>query len=376
MILENDNRNFRVLYIKETHMAKIKAAVIFGGTAREHALSLASAAEVIKNIPRDTYEVISIGINRKGRWLFFPGSPEEIADGTWEQNTDCTSAFISPDPIHRGIITIENGETSVKKIDVVLPILMGKRGGDGTIQGLLDLSGIPYAGSGVLACASCMDKSHTHMVMDDYDIKTPEWELITQRELNALDKRCAEIAEKFGCNLVVKPANSGSNQGISFVNSPEEFIKAVKVAFSNDNKVIVEKYVKARKLEAAVYGYDTPVCSPIGEIIADDKLYDPSDFNVSSGDDLTIPADITPEIRNKAKEIAVTAFKALGCKGFARVDLFLTEDGELLLNKIGTMPGLRQNSVFPNLMEQLGYEHEDLIDMLLEQAIENADRTY
>lgn len=357
-------------------MAKIKAAVIFGGTAREHALSLASAAEVIKNIPRDTYEVVSIGINRKGRWLFFPGSPEEIADGTWEQNTDCTSAFISPDPIHRGIITIENGETSVKKIDVVLPILMGKKGGDGTIQGLLDLSGIPYVGSGVLACASCMDKSHTHMVMDDYNIKTPEWELITQRELNDLDKRCEEIADRFGYSLVVKPANSGSNQGISFVNSPEEFLKAVKVAFSNDNKVIVEKYVKARKLEVAVIGYDTPICSPVGEIIAEDKVYDPSNFNVSSGDDLTIPANISPDTAKKAKETAIKAFKALGCKGMARVDLFLTEDGELLLNKIGTMPGLKSTSVFPKLMERLGYDHEDLIDMLLEQAVENSDRNY
>lgn len=376
MILENDNKKYRVLFIKEKHMAKIKAAVIFGGTAREHALSLASAAEVIQNIPRDKYEVVCIGITRKGRWLFFPGSPEEIADGSWEQNTDCTSAFISPDPLHRGIITIENGETSVKKIDVVLPILMGKRGGDGTIQGLLDLSGIPYVGSGVLTCASCMDKSHTHMVMDNYDIKTPEWELITQREINELDRRCSEIAARFGYSLVVKPANSGSNSGVSFVNTPEEFMAAVKLAFSNDNKVIVEKYVRARKLEAAVFGYDTPVCSPIGEIIADHKIYDPRDFNVSSGDDLTIPADISPETEKKAREIAVTAFKALGCRGMARVDLFLTDDGDLLLNKIGTMPGLRSSSVFSKLMEQLGYDHEELIDMLLEQAVENSDRTY
>ncbi|WP_303836641.1 D-alanine--D-alanine ligase family protein [Ruminococcus flavefaciens] len=357
-------------------MAKIKAAVIFGGTAREHALSLASAAEVIKNIPRDTYEVICIGITRKGRWLFFPGSPEEIADGTWEQNTDCTSAFISPDPLHRGIITIENGETSVKRIDVVLPILMGKKGGDGTIQGLLDLSGIPYVGSGVLACGSCMDKSHTHMIMDDHNIKTPEWALITQRELGELDKKCTEIADRFGCDLVVKPAKSGSNQGISFVKDMEGFLTAVKVAFSNDNKVIVEKYVHARKLEVAVIGYDNLICSPVGEIIASDKIYDPSDFNVSSGDDLTIPANITPETAKKAKEIATTAFKALGCKGMARVDLFLTDDGELLLNKIGTMPGLKSTSVFPKLMEQLGYDHEDLIDMLLEQAVENSDRNY
>ncbi|WP_295069761.1 D-alanine--D-alanine ligase family protein [Ruminococcus sp.] len=357
-------------------MAKIKAAVIFGGTSREHDLSLASAAEVIQNIPRDKYEVICIGITRKGRWLYFPGSPDEIADGTWEQNTDCTSALISPDPIHRGIITIENGETSVKKIDVVFPVLMGKRGGDGTIQGLLDLSGIPYVGSGVLASASCMDKSHTHMVMDDYDIMTAKWQLITQREINHLDERCAEIADKLGFPMVVKPANSGSNAGTSFAENAEQLISAVKLAFSSDNKVVVEKYVKARKLEAAVYGYDSPVCSAIGEIKNSDKPYDPTNFNVSTGDDLTVPADLSRDTEKMAQDTAIKAFKALGCKGMARVDLFLTEDGELLLNKIGTMPGLRKNSVFPKLMEDLGFSHDELIDVLIEQAVDNADRTY
>ena len=345
-------------------MAKIKAAVIFGGTAREHELSLASAAEVIQNIPKNKYEVICIGITRKGRWLYFPGDVADIADGSWDQDTDCAAAIISPDPLHRGIITIENGEATVRKIDVVMPILMGKRGGDGTIQGLLDLAGLPYVGSGVLASASCMDKSHTHMVMDDYDIKTADWELITQRELNHLDERCLEIAGKLGFPLVVKPANSGSNAGTSFADNPEQLLTAVKIAFSNDNKVVVEKYIKGRKLEAAVLGCDQPICSPIGEITATETVYDPNNFNIS------------PEMTKKVQDTAVKAFKALGCKGLARVDFFLTQDGELLLNKIGTMPGLRKNSVFPKLMEHMGYTHEELIDDLLEQAVENADRTY
>ena len=134
-------------------MAKIKVAVIFGGTSKEYKLSLASAAEVIRNIPQDTYEVISIGITKKGRWLYFPGDPVDIESGEWEMNPDCTSAIISPDPLHRGIITIENGETSIKRIDVVFPVLQGKRGADGSIQGLLELAGIPYVGSGPLASA-------------------------------------------------------------------------------------------------------------------------------------------------------------------------------------------------------------------------------
>lgn len=357
-------------------MAKIKAAVIFGGTAREHELSLASAAEVINSIPRDKYEVICIGITRKGRWLYYPGNTEDIAAGTWEQNPDCTSALISPDPLHRGIITIENGETSLKKIDVAFPVLMGKRGGDGTIQGLLDLSGIPYVGCGLLASASCMDKSHTHMVMDDYNIKTAAWQLITQRELSSLESRCREIADTLGFPVVVKPANCGSNAGTSIADTADKLLSAVKLAFSSDNKVVVEKYIRGRKLEAAVFGYDSPICSDIGEIADSDIPYDPNDFNVSTGDDLTVPADLTKEMHNMIRETAVAAFKALGCKGMARIDFFLTEDGELLLNKIGTAPGLKSNSVYPKLMSGLGIDQEELMDMLLEQAMENADRNY
>ncbi len=361
---------------KETAMAKIKAAVIFGGRSREHKLSLASAAEVVRNIPEDKYEVICIGITRKGRWLYFPGSADEIASGEWETNPDCASAIISPDPLHRGILTIENNEISIRRIDVVFPVLQGKKGADGDIQGLLDLSGIPYVGCGLLASASCMDKSHTHMVMDDYGIKTADWALITQRELNTMDKRCAEISEKMSFPLVVKPANSGSNAGTSIANNMDELLTSVKIAFSNDNKVVIEKYIKGRKLEAAIFGYDTPFSSYIGEIVSDDCSYDPTDFNVSSGDSLIIPADISDEQQKTIRETAVEAFKAIGCKGLARIDFFLTDNGELLLNKIGTSPGLKKSSVYTKLMEHLGMSLSDIIDSLMEQAIDNADRSY
>lgn len=357
-------------------MARIKAAVIFGGTSREYKLSLASAAAVIKNIPEDKYEVICIGITKKGRWLYFPGDPDEIAGGTWELNPDCTSAIVSPDPLHRGIITIENGETSIKRIDVVFPLLMGRKGADGALQGLLELSGIPYVGCGVLAAAACTDKSHTHMVLDDFNIKTADWQLIPPREISRIDERCRDIADKLGFPLIVKPACSGSSAGTSIAENIDELIASVKIAFINDKKVVVEKYIRGRKLEAAVFGYDNPFSSFIGEILNTDKVYDPTEVNVSSGDNLIIPADIPDELQAEIRDTAVKAYKALGCKGFARVDFFLTDDGELLLNKIGTSPGLRNNSVYPKLMEHLGMSQSYLIDKLLEQAIENAERNY
>ena len=374
-MLENDYTHFQILFIKENNMAKIKAAVIFGGTSREHKLSLASAAEVIRNIPRDKYEVICIGITRKGRWLYYPGDVEEITTGEWEQDPDCTSAILSPDPLNRGIILIENGEAVVRRIDVVFPVVMGKHGADGTIQGLLDLSGIPYVGCGVLAAASCMDKSHIHMIMDNYDIDTADWRILTQREINDIDEHCEKIAAELGFPLVVKPAKSGTSAGTSKADNIGEFISAVKVAFSNDNKVVVEKYVKARKLEAAVFGYDSPFSSYIGEVLDTDRSYDPTEVK-SKGDGMKVPADISDELQKKIRSIAVDAFKVMGCKGLARIDLLLTEDGRVLLNKIGTTPGLRKNSVFPMLMEHMGMSREALMDNLLEQAIDNFERAY
>ena len=364
------------MFIKENFMAKIKVAVIFGGTSREHELSLSSATDVIANIPKDKYEVICIGITKKGRWLYYPGDVEDIATGAWEHNPDCTSAVISPDPLHRGIIILENGEASVRKIDVIFPVLHGKTGADGTIQGLLDLSGIAYVGSGLLAAASCMDKSHTHMVMDDFGIKTARWSLITQRELSDIDERCEKISAELGFPLIVKPANSGSDAGTGFADNLETLISAVKVAFSNDNKVVVERFIKGRKLEVAVFGYDTPFASNVGEITDTSHVYNPSNFNAVSGDELTIPADLPSDIQKEVRDTAVNAFKALNCKGFARVDLFLTDDGELLLNKIGVAPGLRHNSVFPKLMNQLGMSYPYLMDKMLDNAVENAERIY
>ncbi|MBR3421482.1 MAG: D-alanine--D-alanine ligase [Ruminococcus sp.] len=357
-------------------MAKIKAAVIFGGTAQEHELSLASAAEVIRNIPADKYDVTCIGITKKGRWLFFPGDVEEIADGSWEMNPDNASAILSPDPLHRGIIVLEDGDATVRRIDVVFPVLQGKRGADGTIQALLDMSGIPYVGSGHLAAASCMDKSHTHMMLDDYGIPTADWKLITQRDINCIDKRCEEIAASLGFPVVVKPANSGCSAGTTLARDMDELNAAVKVAFSNDNKVLAERYVKARRIEVAVFGYDSPFASNVGEITSVGRNYDPTEVRKSSGDDFAIPADLPAELAAQIRDTAVRTFKALGCKGLARVDFLLDESGSLLLNKVVTSPGLRQNSVFPRLMKEFGIDMPELVDMLLEQALENSERAY
>lgn len=357
-------------------MAKIKVAVIFGGVSNEHMLSIASAADVIPNIPSDKYEVICIGITKKGRWLYYPGDVCDIASGKWEYNPDCASAIISPDPIHKGILTIENGEVSVRRIDVVFSLLQGKFGADGSIQGLLDMAGIPYVGCGLLAAASCMDKSHIHMVLDDYGIKTAPWRLITQRELNDIDERCEEISKQLRFPLIVKPANCGSAIGITKADNPEQLEKAVKIAFSYDNKVVVEEFIDGRELEAAVFGYDNPFSSFIGEIKSSGIHKGSREDYVAESGMFEIPANLEIDVMNKIRETAINAYKALGCKGMARIDFFLDNDGTLYLNKVNTAPGFKTECIYPRLMKELGMELPYLLDKLLEQAIENAERTY
>ncbi len=357
-------------------MSKIRVAVLFGGASSEHDISLKSATHIINCIPSDKYEVVCVGITKKGRWLYYPGDISNIASGKWERDPDCTSAILSPDPIHKGLITIENGEASFKKIDVVFPVLHGKNGEDGTIQGLLDLARIPYVGCGLLASAACMDKAATHTMLDYNGIRTAKWRVVLQREMNHLEERCDAIAEELGFPLFVKPANAGSSIGVNRANNEDELLDAVKIAFSHDNKVIIEECIFGRELEVAVFGYDTPFASFVGEIESCKTFYDYDAKYILSGSNLIIPAELSVEKGREIQETAVRAYQAMGCKGLSRVDFFLTEGGEVILNEINTMPGFTHISMYPKLMEDLGMTPSYLVDKLIEQALDNADRTY
>jgi D-alanine-D-alanine ligase len=355
-------------------MSKIKVAVIFGGVSNEHDISLVSATNVIENIPKDKYDVMCIGITKKGRWLYYPGPVSCIESGEWEKNPDCAMAVISPDTLHKGIITIENGEATIRKIDVVFPVLHGKNGEDGTIQGLLDMAKIPYVGCGLLASASCMDKAHTHTLLDYNGIKTAKWRAVTFREISNLDEVCSKIGDELGFPLFVKPANCGSSIGINKAKNIDSLKEAVKLAFSHDNKVIVEEFIKGRELEVAVFGYDSPFASFVGEIEPCNEFYDFNAKYIANSSKLHIPARIGDDKAKKIREIAVEAYKIMGCKGLARVDFFLAESGEIILNEINTMPGFTPISMYPKLMNDVGMGYSYLLDKLIEQAIDNSDR--
>lgn len=350
-------------------MAKIKVAVLFGGASSEHEISLKSATHIIRNIPREKYDVICIGITKKGRWLYYPGDVEAIASGDWEKNPDCTSAVLSPDPLHKGFLVIDHGTVSVRKIDVVFPVLHGKNGEDGTIQGLLDLAKIPYVGCGLLASAACMDKAAAHTILEYHGVHMAKWKQVFQRELSHLDERCREIASDLGYPLFIKPANAGSSIGVSRAENEEELINGVKQAFIHDDKVIIEECITGRELETAIFGYDSPFASTVGEISACNAFYDFDAKYVLNDSKLMIPANLSAEKIKEIQEIAIKAYMAIGCSGLSRVDFFLKEDGEVILNEINTLPGFTSISMYPKLMENLGMSPSYLVDKIIEQAM-------
>ncbi|MDR0992636.1 MAG: D-alanine--D-alanine ligase [Ruminococcus sp.] len=354
-------------------MSKLNLAVIFGGMSNEHEISLKSAVNVIKAVPEDKYNVIPIGITKKGRWLFFPGSLEEIADGSWEQSRDCTPAVILPDPMYRGLLKYTEGQFSVEKIDAVFPVMHGKTGEDGVIQGLLELSGIPFVGCRTTASAVCMDKTITHAVLERAGIKMARYAIINRNDINSLGEYAEKIVNKLGLPVFVKPAESGSSVGCSKANDIEEFKAACKTAFSHGEKVICEEYIKARELECAVFGSDDSdiFASDIGEILSANEFYDFDAKYINAESKTVIHEDIIENgISREIRETALKAFKTAGCRGLARVDFFLKEDGTFLLNEINTMPGFTEISMYPKLMEAMGIPATELVDKLIRLAIE------
>jgi D-alanine-D-alanine ligase len=354
-------------------MSKLNLAVIFGGISGEHEISLKSAVNVIKAVPEDKYNVIPLGITKKGRWLFFPGSLEEIADGSWEQSRDCTPAVILPDPMYRGLLKYTEGQFSVEKIDAVFPVMHGKTGEDGVIQGLLEMSGIPFVGCRTTASAVCMDKTITHAVLERAGIRMARYAVICRNDINNLNEFAEKVIDKLGLPLFIKPAGSGSSVGCSKANDIEEIKAAVKTAFSHDEKVICEEYIKARELECAVFGSDDSdtFASDIGEILSANEFYDFDAKYINADSKTVIPEDLIENgLSREIRETALKAYKTAGCRGLARVDFFLKEDGTYLLNEINTMPGFTEISMYPKLMEAMGIPVTELVDKLIKMAIE------
>lgn len=359
-------------------MAKLKIAVIFGGRSNEHDISEISAAHVIRSIPRDKYDVITVGITKKGHWFRFIGDTELLPNGEWEKHPDNVPCILSPDPIHKGFIVFgRNGETQNLKVDCIFPVLHGRNGEDGTIQGLFQLAGIPYVGCDLLSSAMCMDKDTTHTILEANGIKTAKWVRILVSELDTkLSEKCDEMESKLTYPMFVKPCNCGSSVGVSKVNNREELERGIKLAFVHDKKVIVEEGIVGKEIECAVMGNGDPFVSETGEIMSAGDFYDYESKYENQESKTVIPANISREDSEAVRKIAAKAYKALGCEGLSRVDFFLKADGEVILNEINTMPGHTPISMYPMLMENAGIPHSEQEDRLIRLALERAGVDY
>ncbi len=347
-----------------------KVLVIFGGASSEHDVSCVSAKFVIENIPADKYEVVMLGITKAGEWFRYTGKTENLPEDKWtEDKENLTKAVISPDASCHGLIVFGNDGIAEEKIDVVFPVMHGKNGEDGTIQGLLQLAGIPYVGCDCLSSAICMDKTLTNTVADHAGIPQAKWFGVTEYEYSLDEDKVLDKAEEYlGYPVFVKPANAGSSVGVTKVSSRESFKDAMTTAFREDSKLVLEEGIVGQEVECAVMGNDEPIAGQVGELVPANEFYDFEAKYISDASKLFIPARLSPEKLEEVKKAACYAYKSLGCSGLARVDFFVTPDGRIMLNEPNTLPGFTSISMYPKLMAAAGIESGELLSRLIGYA--------
>lgn len=348
-------------------MDKKAIGILFGGVSSEHDISTISAKSIITNINKEKYNLVLIGITKNGEWYLFDDDVEMLPNDEWLKSKSLKKAFISPDTSIHGVVT-ENGEKIY--LDAVFPVLHGKNGEDGTMQGLLQLAQIPFVGCDSTSSGVCMDKGVTNAVLDAHNIAQAKWYSFSQYDYTKNPNTCIdEAVEKLGFPIFVKPANAGSSVGISKAANKEELEKGIEIALKEDKKVVLEEFVDGFEVECAVLGNEEPVAAEVGRVLAAAEFYD-FDAKYNNPESKTlIPADLPKEKRDEIRAAALKAYKALGCEGLSRVDFFVRkEDEKILLNEINTIPGQTSISMYPKLFEAIGVPYDELIDKLIELA--------
>ena len=357
---------------------KRRIGLVFGGRSGEHEVSLASATSVMANVDSDKYEVVPIGITKEGAWLLgieparLIAAEQSVSEGGGAEET--TAVTLTSDPRLRRLIPLEGSQPLEENgaLDIIFPVLHGTYGEDGTLQGLLEMANVPYVGCGVLGAALGMDKEKMKMVFQsvglpsvDYLVyRRNEWERSPERIMDAIEQR-------LGYPCFVKPVNLGSSVGISKAHERGELEDAIHVAAQYDRKVIIERGINCRELECSVLGNDEPIASVVGEVIASNEFYDYNAKYLDNKSQVIIPADIPQASAEEVRRQAITAFLALDLSGLARVDFFLEkESGRIYINEVNTMPGFTQISMYPKLWEASGLSYAQLLDRLIELAIE------
>jgi D-alanine---(R)-lactate ligase len=339
---------------------RLRVAIIFGGSSEEHPISVKSAQEVAKSLDPEKYEPFYIGITKSGAWKACDGP-----DADWESDS-CRPAILSPDRNVHGLLVLDQGRYEELRLDLVIPVLHGTRGEDGAMQGLLELSGVPYVGCDVQSSALCMDKSLAYMVARTVGVATPQFWTVAATETVDSDSLTYPV--------FVKPARSGSSFGVSRVNQEQELRHAVETARQFDTKVLIEEAVIGSEVGCAILGNDLDLVA--GEVdrialshgffrIHQERLPEAGSANSTP----IVPADISPEARSLVQETARTLYRALGCTGLSRVDMFLKEDGTVVLNEVNTFPGMTSYSRYPRMMAAAGLPLSEVIDRVVSLAL-------
>lgn len=348
-------------------MSKKQICVLFGGASSEHEVSRMSVQFILNSLNREKYQIHMIAISKCGKWFYYDDEVERIADGHFSKR-GFDRAVLSPDREEKGILRFRDDTVEHIRIDAAIPVLHGKNGEDGTIQGLLELAGIPYVGSKVVGSAVCMDKCIAKIIFRHMGIPQADW---VERKVG--DALCPEeIEEKIGYPCFVKPSNAGSSVGVSKAANRAELEQAVKIAFAEDYKLLIEPMIDCREVECSVMGNFAPVAAEtLGEIAPAKEFYDYEAKYRDENSRLMIPAPLPEETAEKIKEYAVKAYRACECRGLARVDFFVERTtGEIYLNEINTMPGFTSISMYPKLWAASGVECGELLDRLIAFAEE------
>lgn len=350
--------------------------VVFGGISSEHEVSLRSAASVLNNLDRNRYRVETLGIAKDGHWLRYTGPVERIEDGSWFARGPVCPAILSPDRSHKGIVAFAPGGVEVIPVDVAFPVLHGKYGEDGTIQGLFALAGIPYVGSGALGSSVCMDKEVSHRLLVAAGVPKTKLVSLRREDVGDMEGLADRLGQQLGFPMFVKPANAGSSVGISKVKKAEDLPAALELAFESDRKVVAEQEIRGREVECAVLGNEFPQAAQVlAEIEPKHEFYDYEGKYLDDSTTLHIPADLERSVAEAVRELAVKAYRAVECRGLARVDFFVREDGSPVLNEINTLPGFTSISMYPRMFEASGTPYPELLDKLLELALQEAQET-
>ncbi len=349
--------------------------VLFGGASSEHEVSLLSATAVLQNISKEKYEVHRVGITKEGEWYYYTGETEKIADGSWlHQKEELTPCTVNVNRSAPGLLLFDKGETKTVRLDCVFPVLHGKNGEDGTMQGLLEIAGIPYVGCDTLSSAVCMDKTMTHTVLDRHGIETAKYLSVMNYEYAQFGAEFLELAQReLGFPMFVKPANAGSSVGVSKVESAEDFHIAMQLAFENDSKVLVEEMITGLEVECGVLGNKEPIAAVPGSIVPCNDWYDYEAKYLAGESKTVIPAAVSSKMIDKVRAQAVRAYLALGCTGMARVDFFVTPNDRLIVNEVNTIPGFTSISMYAKMFAAAGVNFEELVDRLLKLALSSKE---